>query len=112
VSNGSEMKLAYDVRLYKTEVYQGKRRTSYRVRWAVAGVSFKEVLHTKKLAESFLAKLTTASREGIPFDTRSGLPATMAKDLNRRSWFLHACEYIDMSGRTSLPDTGAGSRRR
>ena len=62
---------------------------------------------TKKLAESFQAKLTTAAREGIPFDVRSGLPAPMAKLLNRRSWFQHACEYDDIK----WPHISPGHRR-
>ncbi|TCC12397.1 integrase [Kribbella soli] len=101
------MKLSYDVRTFKTEVYKGKRTTSYRVRWSVAGVRFKETFATKKLAESFLAKLTTAAREGTAFDVASGLPLPMAKDLHRRSWYRHACEYVDLK----WPRISPGHRR-
>jgi integrase len=107
VSDDTNMELSYDVRLYKIEVTKGATRSSYKIRWSVAGRRFKKAHATKKLAESFLAKLTTASREGTPFDVQSGLPAPMAKLLNRRSWFRHACEYVDIK----WPHISPGHRR-
>ncbi|WP_329482249.1 hypothetical protein OG555_08470 [Kribbella sp. NBC_01484] len=107
MSDTSSNDLSYDVRLYKPDEYVGKRRTTHRVRWAVAGKMFAKTHATKKLAESFQAKLTTAAREGVPFDVRSGLPAPMAKLLNRRSWFQHACEYVDIK----WPHISPGHRR-
>ena len=107
MSDTSSNDLSYDVRLYKPDEYVGKRKTTHRVRWAVAGKMFAKTHATKKLAESFQAKLTTAAREGVPFDVRSGLPAPMAKLLNRRSWFQHACEYVDIK----WPHISPGHRR-
>ena len=105
--NDGNNNLSYDVRLYKIDEYVGKRRTSYRVRWSVAGKIFPKTHATKKLAESFLSKLTTAAREGVPFDVRSGLPLPMARQLSRRSWFHHACEYVDVK----WPHISPGHRR-
>lgn len=105
--NEGNNNLSYDVRLYKIDEYIGKRRTSYRVRWSVAGKIFPKTYATKKLAESFLSKLTTAAREGVPFDVRSGLPLPMARQLSRRSWFQHACEYVDIK----WPHISPGHRR-
>ncbi|MFG1621188.1 tyrosine-type recombinase/integrase [Kribbella sp. NPDC049227] len=101
------MELSYDVRLHKTEVVVGKRTTSYKVRWSVAKRPFKLAHRTSKLAESFRSKLVTAAREGLPFDTKSGLPAPMAKALYSRSWFDHACQYVD----TKWPRISPGHRR-
>ena len=33
------MSVTYDVRIWKTSVYEGQRRKTYKVRWVVAGKS-------------------------------------------------------------------------
>ena len=38
------METTYDVRIYKTDVYRGKRTTTYKVLWVVAGRRRKEPL--------------------------------------------------------------------
>lgn len=103
----TDSNLSYDVRLYKIDSYETSRGTSHRVRWSVANKRQARIHATKKLAESFLAKLTTAAREGAAFDIASGLPASMAKELKRRSWYQHACEYVDMK----WPHVSPGHRR-
>src|SRR5690606_17601194 len=35
-------------------------------------------------------------REGIAFDEVSGLPEPMARELNSRTWYEHAVDYVDM----------------
>jgi hypothetical protein len=40
------MNTTYDVRIWKTEVYQGARTTTYYVRWTVAGKSWREGFKT------------------------------------------------------------------
>lgn len=52
------------------------RRKGFEVRWTVNGREKSESFLTKGLAESRRAKLMTAAREGEPFDTRMGLPAS------------------------------------
>lgn len=94
--SGSNLDLTYDVRIWNTTTYKGKRATTYTVRWIVAGEKFQDTFTTSKLAESFKSKLTTAAREGVPFDTRSGLPEPMARALNKRTWYEHATEFVDI----------------
>lgn len=93
--NPSNLNLTYDVRLWAITVYKGKRQTTYTVRWLTAGETHQETYTGKKLAEGFLSKLTTAAREGVPFDIASGLPAPMARELNRRSVFEHLAAFVD-----------------
>ncbi|MFI5935763.1 tyrosine-type recombinase/integrase [Actinoplanes sp. NPDC051494] len=96
------MNTTYDVRLWAIREHKGKDRTTgkarstYRVRWLVAGEEFGETFQTRALAESFRAKLITAQREGVAFDVASGLPEPMARELNSRSWLEHAIAYVDM----------------
>ncbi|MEV0291010.1 tyrosine-type recombinase/integrase [Kribbella sp. NPDC050820] len=107
MTDGTHMDLSYDVRIYKIEEYKGKKKATYRARWAVAGKRFGDTFTTKKLAETFLAGLTKAAREGVPFDKRSGLPAPMARKLYTRNWFTHACQYVD----AKWPHISPGHRR-
>lgn len=95
-SNDGSTRLSYDVRVWSLRRYKGKRRTTYTVRWAVAGDVFPETFATRRLAESFRAKLLTAAREGLPFDVRTGLPEPMAREENSRTWYEHACDFVDM----------------
>lgn len=88
--------LSYDVRIFKITTYAGKRGKTYTVRWEVAGKRSQETFATSKLADSFRSKLTTAAREGVPFDIGSGLPQTMLRELSRRTWYEHAAEFVDV----------------
>jgi integrase len=96
------MNTTYDVRLWAIREHKGKDRktgkprSSYRVRWLVAGQDFGETFQTRALAESFRSKLVTKQREGVAFDVESGLPEPMARELNSRSWHEHAVAYVDM----------------
>jgi hypothetical protein len=93
----------YDVRFWKTTTYKGKRKTTYRVRWTVAGQSRSEVFVTRKLAESFKAKLMTAAREGVPFDRSTGLPTTMATKREGVSWYEHAVSFMGVKWDEASP---------
>lgn len=88
--------LSYDVRIFSISTYAGKRGKTYTVRWEVAGERSQETFATSKLADSFRSKLTTAAREGVPFDIESGLPQTMLRQLSRRTWYEHAAEFVDV----------------
>lgn len=93
----------YDVRIWKTEVRKGKRRSSYHVRWIVAKRSFKSTFSTRALADSFRSKLVAAVSEGTAFDTQSGLPVTMSRAREQTNWFDFACAYVDMKWPHSSP---------
>jgi hypothetical protein len=60
-----------------------------------------------KLAESFRSKLTTATREGVAFDPRSGFPEPEARQLLSVSWYEHAREFVAMK----WPEAAPRSRR-
>ncbi|MQA06011.1 MAG: integrase [Streptosporangiales bacterium] len=90
------MSSSYDVSIWAIDKYEGARKTTYRVRWAVAGRRFQETFDTRKLAESFRSKLLTAAREGVAFDERTGLPEPMARAKFSRSCYELACEYVEM----------------
>jgi integrase len=92
----------FEVRIWSIQEHKGsiqrsgKPRSTYRLRWRVAGRVFGKSFQTKALAESFRAKLLTAQRQGVAFDEASGLPEPMARDLNTRSWYDHAVAFVDM----------------
>jgi hypothetical protein len=92
----------YDVRIWKINEHKGrdrktgKPRSTYRVRWTVAGRSFGKSFETKAMAESFRSRLVVAQREGIAFDEATGLTEPMARESRARSWYEHAVAYVDM----------------
>ncbi|MFI6076551.1 integrase [Actinoplanes sp. NPDC051343] len=92
----------YDVKVWSIQEHHGKDRktgnpkTTYRVRWVVAGKVFGDHFETKALAESHRAKLLAAQREGVAFDEEAGLPEPMARALRTRSWYDHAVAFVDM----------------
>ncbi|MEU8185651.1 hypothetical protein AB0B86_33305 [Micromonospora sp. NPDC049047] len=101
------MNTTYDVRIWTTETYEGKKGRTYRVRWQVAGQPRKEVFKTKALAESFRSELLTASRKGEAFDVESGRPVTMRRETVAMSWYELACSFADMK----WPHVAATTRR-
>jgi len=97
------MPTTYDVRIWKIDVYNGKRGTTYTVRWATAGKRHRVTFATSALADSFRSDLVTAARKGEAFDIGSGRPISMLRAKDSRSgansgsvWLPFACDYIDM----------------
>ncbi len=92
----------YSVRVWAIREHKGrdpktgKARSTYRVRWQVAGKDFGKSFQTRALAESFRSKLVVAQREGVAFDEATGLPEPMARELNSRTWYEHAVAFVDM----------------
>ncbi|MEU7528982.1 tyrosine-type recombinase/integrase [Saccharothrix sp. NPDC042600] len=101
------MSTTYDVRVYKTETYQGKKTTTHYVRWKVAGKLHREGFRTAALADSFRSDLVAASRRGEAFDITSGLPVTMRREAQTMSWYELACAFVDMK----WPRAAATTRR-
>jgi integrase len=97
------METTYDVRIWKTEVYKGKTKTSYYVRWKVDQQRFKEPFGTKALGESFRSELLAAARRGEAFRKVDGMPVSHARTTNRTTWFAFACDYMDFKWRNSSP---------
>jgi hypothetical protein len=94
---------SYDVRVRAIHVYKGKRGTTYTVKWQVAGTRHQRTFVTRKLAESFRAGLITAARGGAQFFASDGLPATMRTNQMGRSWYAHACAFMDMKWAHASP---------
>jgi integrase len=104
--------LTYDVRIWKTRVVKGAKRTSYQVRWNVAGKVWYETFQTRALADSHESKLKVAAREGEAFDTSCGLPLSLVpgepeEETKPVSWYEFACSYVDMK----WPQVAPNSRR-
>ena len=94
---------SYDIRVWAIRVYKGRRGTSYTVRWQVAGSPRQQTFTTRKLAESFRAGLITATRSGAQFFASDGLPASMRTSQMGRSWYAHACAFMDMKWAHASP---------
>jgi integrase len=101
------MATTYDVRIWKTEQYNGPRGTTHKVRWAVAGKRFKKAFSTKALADSFRSDLVSSQRKGEAFTIEAGLPVSMTRRENEMSWFEFACLYVDRK----WPSLAGNSRR-
>lgn len=103
----SAPRVSYDVRFWAIRVNRGTRKTTYSIRWLVAGAEFRDTYDTKGHAESRLAELRTAARAGEPFMTETGLPVSEAEHLNDRSWFEHVSLFVERR----WPKVGGGQRR-
>lgn len=97
----------YDVRIWKTDKYQGARVTTYTVRWRVARRPWKERFRTRALADSFRAELLAASRRGEAFDVDTGRPVSMGRPVQQMSWYKFACAFADLK----WPSVAATTRR-
>lgn len=98
--------VSYDVRVWAISRYQGKRGTTYTVRWAVGGKRHQRTFSTHKPAEGFRAELLVAARDGVPFAVSEGLPRTLRAPQQTRTWLDHAMEYV------SIKWPGASPRHR
>src|SRR6185312_12174381 len=92
---GEPARHAYDVRVWKTRSYKGKKRTTHSVRWRDHGVEHHKTFATAKLAESYRAALVVAVNRGEPFDPQSGLPQSMQPVKPGVTWLDHARDFVD-----------------
>lgn len=90
------MTTTYDVRINETEIWKGKRTTTYYVRWTVDGRRRKQPFRLKALAESFRSELLAAARKGEAFRVDTGRPVSMGRAATDVSWYDFACRYVDM----------------
>lgn len=101
------METSYDVRIWKTEVYEGARRATYTVRWSVAGRPWRQPHKTAALADAFRSELVSASRRGEAFGVESGRPMSIERAERRIGWVPFAREYVAMK----WPHLAPNSRR-
>ncbi|PRX45649.1 phage integrase family protein [Prauserella shujinwangii] len=96
------METTHKVRIWAIKTYTGKKST-YRVRWIVDGKEFGDSFDTFALADSFRARLVSASRNGEAFEKDSGLPVSLIREQRRMSWYEFACKYADMKWPDASP---------
>jgi len=101
------METSYDVRVWKVDVYEGARATSYTVRWSVAGRRWREPFRTAALADAFRSDLLRAARRGEAFVMDTGRPVSMERSERQVNWLMFAREYVVMK----WPHLAPNSRR-
>ncbi|MGK5551691.1 tyrosine-type recombinase/integrase [Actinomadura kijaniata] len=68
---------------------------SYTVRWTVGGREKSQTFAKSAQAKNFLSDLRQAAKAGEAFDMASGLPLSMLKAANARTWLEFARAYVD-----------------
>ncbi|MFD8506392.1 tyrosine-type recombinase/integrase [Streptomyces sp. NPDC059687] len=84
------------------------KKSSYDVRWTVAGNVFSEQFRTKGLADHHRAKLLRASHAGEEFDTVTGLPDSLVGRAPSMTWYAFALKYLAMKWPHAAPNTRNG----
>ncbi|WP_428954617.1 tyrosine-type recombinase/integrase [Streptomyces sp. cg35] len=89
------METTYDVKVYKLLTYKGTRKTTYTVRWVVAGKRWREPFDTVALADGFRSEPIQATRKGEAFVIDTGLPISHRSKSAAMSWYKFAVQYVD-----------------
>ncbi|MFF4904931.1 tyrosine-type recombinase/integrase [Streptomyces sp. NPDC001260] len=84
------------------------KKSSYDVRWIVAGNVFSDQFRTKGLADHYRSKLLRAAHAGEEFDTVTGLPDSMVERAASTSWYTFALKYLAMKWPHAAPNTRSG----
>ncbi|MDI9832566.1 hypothetical protein [Streptomyces sp. KAU_LT] len=101
------METTYDVKVYKILTYKGARKTTYTVRWVIAGKRWLEPFDTLALAEGFRSELIQATGKGEAFVIATGLPVSHRSKSAAISWNKFAVQYVDFR----WPQARRGRRR-
>ncbi|WP_327162034.1 tyrosine-type recombinase/integrase [Streptomyces zaomyceticus] len=89
------MHTTYDVKFWKTSVYEGKTKTTYTVRWVVAGEEWRKPFSKAGLADSFRAGLVSAASKGEAFSVSTGLPVSHMSQAAGAKWYDFAVQFVD-----------------
>ncbi|MEO3876076.1 hypothetical protein ABGB18_45540 [Nonomuraea sp. B12E4] len=86
----------WNIRTNTRQPEKGKkpRIVSHTVRWTVGPHAKSATFKTKGLAESFLSDLRQAAKNGEAFDLETGLPPSMIKAKDARTWYSFAVTYV------------------
>ncbi|WJY52565.1 tyrosine-type recombinase/integrase [Streptomyces chengbuensis] len=84
------------------------KKSSYDVRWTVAGNVFSEQFRTKALADHYRSKLLRATHAGEEFGTVTGLPDSMVERAASMTWYAFALKYLAMKWPHAAPNTRNG----
>jgi integrase len=97
--------------VWRLRVRESTKARSYAVRWRVDGAEHHRTFASRALAEGFRAELITHQQRGVRFDIITGLSEPMLRAQGVRSWYEHACRFVDMKwdraapkSRTSIAD--------
>jgi integrase len=94
----------FDVRVYKTSTYRGKRGNSYTVRWRVGDCWHRKTFRLSAQANAYRSELRAAARRGEAFDAGSGEPQAWKRQQQQEvTWFDLACRFVDMKWRDVSP---------
>jgi integrase len=103
--------ITYDVRVYKTYVYQGSKVTTYWVRWKCGGQPFKEPFRNNSAqASSFRGKLNSAAKDGKAFSMATGRPVEWERDKPKQleappvSWYSLTLDYSKAKWKFASPN--------
>ncbi|MFG2572290.1 tyrosine-type recombinase/integrase [Streptomyces sp. NPDC048481] len=84
------------------------KKSSYDVRWIVAGNVFSDQFRTKGLADHYRSKLLRAAHGGEEFDTVTGLPDSLVEKAASTTWYAFALKYLAMKWPHAAPNTRSG----
>lgn len=101
------MSRSYKVKFWTIKRNASSKKPSYVVRWTVEGKQHSRTLGGKELAENFLSDLRQAARRGEWFDIGTGLPESLVKVKNARTWLDFARAYMNVR----WPHLAASSRK-
>ncbi|MFC6083696.1 tyrosine-type recombinase/integrase [Sphaerisporangium aureirubrum] len=89
--------ITYDVRVYKTDVYKGKKSTTYYVRWKVGNKTWKKPFRNAAQADTYRGEIQAAARKGEAFSLLTGEPISWHRaERPDMSWYGFACMFVDM----------------
>jgi integrase len=100
--------ITFNVRVHKTEVYKGKRVTTYTVRWRVGKKPHKEPFRNSAQADSFRSSLLTATRQGEAFSIRTGRPTSWERKEAAVNWYAFSLDYCAMKWPYASPNHRRG----
>lgn len=98
---GGVVTTTYEVRVWRTKVYEGAKGKTYTVRWKVAGREWPLTFKTSALADSFRSELLSAARKGEAFDVETGRPVSWERNHKDASWYEFACAYTDLKWKSA-----------
>jgi integrase len=87
---------SYAVKFWAIRPGKATRRRTYEIRWKVGHSPHSRTIGNKAQAENFLSDLRQAAKRGEAFDAETGLPDSMVKTNQVRSWFALCLAYVEM----------------
>jgi integrase len=96
VPGAGSRETTYEVRIWSVRRFTGRRGSTYRVRWSVAGQETGRTFPTRALADRFRSDLVAATNRGELFDVAEGLPVSMVTRDRETSWWDWAVTYAEL----------------